>query len=91
MAENLTSRSTHGQNIVQEATRDEATTDKGWLVIQNGPQDVRGAILVGGLQVDQNGPKDVTGVIVGEGLTIGQNGPKDVKGRDTTDKGRSAG
>ncbi|PHT54123.1 hypothetical protein CQW23_08585 [Capsicum baccatum] len=91
MAENLTSRSTHGQNIVQEATRDGATTDKGWSVIQNGPQDVRGAILAGGLQVDQNGLKDITGIIVGEGLTIGQNGPKDVKGRDTTDEGRSAG
>uniref|UniRef100_M1CLQ0 Glucosyltransferase n=1 Tax=Solanum tuberosum TaxID=4113 RepID=M1CLQ0_SOLTU len=62
MAEKITSKSIHGQNIVQEETRGGATVDEGWSVGQNGPKDVEeGAIVDEGGLVDQNIAQDVGG------------------------------
>ncbi|KAL3370570.1 hypothetical protein AABB24_007563, partial [Solanum stoloniferum] len=55
------SKSTHGQNIVQEETRGGAT-DEGWSVGQNGPKDdEKGAIVDEGGSVGQNIAQDVGG------------------------------
>ncbi|XP_049390799.1 uncharacterized protein LOC125855159 [Solanum stenotomum] len=62
MAEKITTKSTHGQNIVQEEIRDGATVDEGWSVGQNGPKDVEeGAIVDEGGSVGQNIAQDVGG------------------------------